>query len=155
MNELFERYKQGPEVLEKALEGITEEEASFHHIPGKWNIKQYLRHLADTEIVAGARFRQMLAEDNPPMNAFKEAVWAEQLDYAGAPVAESMAVFSVLRRDNADTLAKAGEAGLARTGQHAVRGPMTVQALAELFVMHVNKHAEHITAIREAYKATK
>jgi len=152
MNELFERYKQGPEVLEKALEGITEEEASFHHIPGKWNIKQYLRHLADTEIVAGGRFRQMLAEDNPPMNAFKEAVWAEQLDYAGAPIAESMAVFTVLRRDNADTLAKAGEAGLARTGQHAVRGPMTVQALAELFVMHVNKHAEHIAAIREAWK---
>lgn len=153
MTELIGRYKQGPELLEKMLEGITDEEASFHNIPGKWNIKQYLRHLADTEIVAGARFRQMLAEENPPMNAFKQDEWADHLDYTSAPVAESMAVFTLLRRDNADTLAKAGEAGLARTGQHAVRGPMTVQALAELFVMHVEKHAAHITAIRQDWKA--
>ena len=153
MTELIGRYKQGPELLLSVLEGITDEEASFHHVPGKWNIKQYLRHLADTEIVAGARFRQMLAEDNPPMNAFKEAVWADKLDYTSAPVAESMAVFTVLRRDNADTLAKAGEAGLSRTGQHSVRGPMTVQALVELFVTHVEKHAGHITAIRDAWKA--
>ena len=153
MNELIGRYRQAPEFLEKAVTGVTEEEASYAPQPGKWNIRQILRHLADTEIIAGGRFRQMIAEDNPPITAFKQDAWAEKLFYKKAPVEDSLAKLRMLRIDNADLLEESGESALDRTGTHAQRGPITVRQMLELFTGHVDRHIQQIEAIRTAWKS--
>lgn len=152
MNELIGRYRQGPEFLETAVAGVTDEEAMFSPADGKWNIRQILRHVLDTEIVAATRFRQMIAEDNPPMNAFKQDEWSARLAYSNAPIADSLSKFRVMRNDNADLLEDAGEKAMDRTGQHSVRGPMTVRSLVELFVRHVDSHAKQVDNIRAAWK---
>ena len=153
MNELIGRYRQGPEFLESALAGVTEDEANFHRESGKWNIKQTVRHLADTEILAAARFRTIISEDNPVLAGFKPDDWAAGLKYDQAPLAGSLAMFRALRVDNADLLEQSGEAALARTGQHSVRGPMSIQMFVELFLKHVETHVRHIKETREAWSA--
>lgn len=153
MSELIGRYRRGPEFLESALAGVTEEEANFHREPGKWNIKQLARHLTDTEILAAARFRTIIAEDNPVLAGFKPDDWAAGLKYDQASLAESTAVFRALRIDNANLLEQSGEAALARTGQHTVRGPMSIQQFVELFLKHVDTHVRHIEEIRAEWSA--
>ena len=153
MNELIGRYRQAPEFLEKAVVGVTEDEASYSPQPGKWNIHQILRHLTDTELIACGRFRQMIAEDNPPINAFKQDAWAEKLDYAKAPIQDSLAKLRMLRTDNADVLEQSGEAAMERTGVHGERGPVTVRQMVELFTRHVDRHVQQIEALRTAWKS--
>lgn len=152
MNELIGRYRQGPEFLETALEGVTAEESLHSPAPGKWNIRQIVRHLADTEIVAAARFRQIIAEDNPPITAFQQDKWAAALGYNDAPLADSLAKLRMLRNDNADVVQQAGESALQRSGVHAERGPVTIQQFLELFTRHVDTHVKQVEAIRTAWR---
>ncbi|MBM3152205.1 MAG: PDZ domain-containing protein [Chloroflexi bacterium] len=44
-----EKYDQALAVLEKALAGVTEEEAAIRPAPGEWNVKEVLAHLIHTE----------------------------------------------------------------------------------------------------------
>jgi hypothetical protein len=79
---LLERYRRGPEVLAVVLTGVFGEEEDFLPAPGKWSIRQIVAHLADAELVAAHRFRQVIAEDNPMLVAFDQDAWTRNLDYA-------------------------------------------------------------------------
>ena len=61
-SEALALFRRGPEILDKAIGGVSEEESKFVVAPGKWTIRQIVRHLTDTEIVVGMRLRQMIAK---------------------------------------------------------------------------------------------
>ena len=80
--ETLERFRRGPELLAVVLTGVYGEETDFTTGPGKWSIRQIIAHLADSELVAAQRFRQVIAEDDPKLGAFDQEAWARNLDYA-------------------------------------------------------------------------
>lgn len=65
--------------------------------PGKWNIRQILNHLADTEIVLNERIRRTIAEQHPFVIVFDQDRWNEYLDYTTYPLSLSKQVFSSIR----------------------------------------------------------
>ena len=69
---LLERFRRGPELLAVVLTGVFGEEEDFVPAPGKWSARQIIAHVADAELVAAHRFRQILAEDNPTLIAFDQ-----------------------------------------------------------------------------------
>src|SRR5215472_8233113 len=81
INALLERFRRGPEVLAVVLTGVFGEEEEFVIAPGKWNIRQIIAHLADTELVLAYRMRKVIAEDSPTIDAFDQDAWAKQLGY--------------------------------------------------------------------------
>ncbi len=155
ISELLERFRRGPEVLAVMLTGSAGPESDFITAPGKWNIRQILRHLADAELVGAHRFRVMLAEDNPPISAWDQNLWAANLDYSIRKPQESLETFRRIRADNHELLKGLPEAAFERTGMHAERGPITVKSLLDTYAGHVESHARSIQTIREEYKKAK
>lgn len=152
---LLERFRRGPELMAVILTGVFGEEEDYVPAPGKWSIRQLIAHVADTEIVAAGRFRQVIAEDNPTLLSFDQNAWAERLDYARRKPKQSLESFRRLRAENYELLKGLDEAAYERAGRHTERGPLSLRQMLELFSNHAETHARQIEAIREQYKKAK
>jgi len=152
---ILERYRRGPELLAVVLTGVFGEEEDFVAAPGKWSIRQIIAHLADSELVCGHRFRQILAEDHPAMTWFDEKLWTANLDYARRKPKQSLETFRRLRAENHELLKAFPETAFDRTGNHSRNGSMTLRQLVEDDAAHAETHARQLQEIREAYKAAK
>jgi hypothetical protein len=150
-NEAVALFRRGPEILDKAIAGVSEEESKFVPAPGKWTIRQIARHLTDTEIVVGMRLRQMIAEDRPLMAVFDQDLWADHLRYNDCEVFDSARKFRILRDDMSEFLAPLPAEQFERVGLHPERGVWTLREWVNHFGMHVEKHAGQIHRIREAW----
>jgi hypothetical protein len=151
---LLERYRRGAELLAVVLTGVFGEEEDFH-LPGKWSIRQIVAHLADAELVAAHRFRQVLAEDKPTLVAMDQDAWAANLDYARRKPKQSLETFRRLRAENHELLKSLPEASFERTGNHSKDGPLTLAALLERYAGHGEAHARQLQEMREEYKRGK
>ena len=149
--EILELFRRGPEILDDALRGVSEDESKFIPAPGKWTIRQIARHLTDTEIVAGMRLRQIIAEDKPLMAVFDQDLWAERLGYNDCDIFDSAAKFRALRADMSVILDSLPAAVFERAGVHPERGVETLADWVSRFGMHVEKHAGQIRRIRERW----
>jgi hypothetical protein len=148
---LTERFRQSPEVLAQALAGATAEETRFQPAPGKWSIREITAHLADTEIVAGMRLRQMLGESKPLLTVFDQDAWAKAFEYNERDVAASLETFRTLRAVNAALLDTMPAGAFHREGIHPERGVTTVGEWVERFTKHVERHAQQIADIRAVW----
>lgn len=150
-NEALALFRRGPEILDEAIAGVSEEESKFVAAPGKWTIRQIVRHLTDTEIVVGMRLRQMIAENRPLMATFDQDLWADLLHYNKYDVFDSAMKFRILRHDMSTFLAPLPVEEFERVGLHPERGACTLGEWVSRFGTHVEKHAGQIRRIREAW----
>ncbi len=67
MNSPIDNYLDGPQVLRKAVAGMTPEQLAARPIPGKWSTLEVVCHLADFEIVYADRIKRVIAEDEPTL----------------------------------------------------------------------------------------
>jgi hypothetical protein len=151
--EALNLFRRGPEILDSALRGVLEEESRFVPSPGKWTIRQIARHLTDTEVVAGMRLRQIIAEDRPSLAVFDQDLWADRLAYNDCDPFDSAAKFRVLRDDMSGILESQPASAFDRVGVHPERGVWTLGAWVRQFGKHVELHAGQIQAIRDRWRA--
>lgn len=152
---LLERYRRGPELMSVVLTGVFGEEEDFVLAPGKWSPRLIVAHLADDELVAAHRFRQMLAEDNPTLIGFDQDKWAAHLDYARRKPKQSLETYRRLRAENYELLKAMPASAFDRTGNHTERGVVTVLSFLEGMAQHDESHARQLQQLREAYKSRK
>jgi hypothetical protein len=150
LEQALDTFRRGPELMQEALRGVTTEESKHIPAPGKWSIGQLARHVADTEIVVGMRLRQIIAEDRPTLIPFDQELWAEHLRYTEADVTRSLAIFSSLRSDLAETLDALPPTAFDRMGVHPERGEKSLLEWVTLFGNHAETHAKQIRGIRES-----
>ncbi len=153
--ETLERFRRGPELLAVMLTGVYGDEVDFVTAPDKWSIRQLTAHLADTELVAAHRFRQVIAEHEPKLMAFDQEAWAKNLDYARRLPKQSLETLRRLRAENYELLKALPEDAFERTGLHSERGPITLRQMLTTFADHVENHARQMQSIRGAYKQSK
>ena len=153
--ETLERFRRGPELLAVTLTGVHSDEIDFTTAPEKWSIRQLTAHLADTELVAAHRMRQVIAEDQPKLMAFDQEAWARNLDYARRLPKQSLETFRRLRAENYELLKGLPETAFERTGVHSARGAITLGQMLSTFADHVENHARQMQAIRDEYKKVK
>ena len=151
----LERFRRGPELLAVVLTGVYGDETDFTPAPGKWSVRQIIAHLADTELVAAHRFRQVIAEENPTLVAYNQNAWATNLDYARRQPKQSLETFRRLRAENYDLLKALPEAAFERSGTHTERGQQTLRQMLDTFADHVESHARQMQALRDDYKKAK
>jgi hypothetical protein len=152
--ELLERFRRGPELVAMSITGAAGAELDFVPAPGKWSVRQILCHLADGEIVAGARFRSILAEDNPLIIGYDQDAWAANLDYTHRKIAHALETFRHMRASTYDLLHAAPEPAFERKANHSERGPLILMDLLRTYVRHAEKHCEQISRVRQEYKAS-
>ncbi|HEU4743315.1 MAG TPA: DinB family protein [Meiothermus sp.] len=136
---LLQRLETQLSALELILKAPPEA-LDAHPIPEKWSARQNLAHLGRFHEVFLARLEQILAEDNPrlasrtPENDPDLAVWME------LPTAEVIARIKALRPKMLERLRGLSDAEFARTGVHALFGPMNIGELLEHFLVHEGHH---------------
>ena len=140
--------RETPDVLPRAIAGLSPQQLRQHERPGKWSITQVLQHLGDTEIVGAWRFRLILAQDRPTLTGYDQDLWADRLAYADGDPAAALELFTAVRRANLRLLQRATPEDLKRVGLHAERGEESVGHLRSLYAGHDLLHRRQIARIR-------
>src|SRR5438552_3759836 len=97
ISDLLERYRRGAELVAVAITGAAGPELDFSPAPGQWSIRQIMAHLADSELVSAMRFRKVIAEENPTLEAFDQDAWGRNLDYGRRKTSQTLESFRRIR----------------------------------------------------------
>ena len=112
--------------------------------PGVWAPLEVLAHLADIEVVFGARLRAMLTIDGPPLQKVDGARLATRARYLDWPLAVALDRFRRRRDDNLELLDACSAEEIGRVGLHPARGPVTVADMVALMLAHDTDHLGQI-----------
>jgi hypothetical protein len=145
--DLIERFRQGADAVSAALEGLRDGEVDAAEAPGEWSVRQIVHHLADTELMRGARLFRLLTHDHPAIDEFDEGAFAERLHYE-RDVDSSLAAFVALRESLSSLLKRLSEEEWRRAGVHTELGLYGVETVVERGVSHAADHAEQIRRAR-------
>src|SRR5438477_6638779 len=116
LSDTLERFRRGPELLAVVLTGAAGKEIDYASGPDKWSIRQIVAHVADSEIVGAQRMRQVIAEDNPTLQAYDQEAWVRNLDYQRRKPTQSLDTFRRTRAENYELLKALPETAFTRTG---------------------------------------
>jgi len=108
--------------------------------PGEWSALECLGHMADSELVTSARYRWILAEDEPPLQGWAQDLWADRFERSGADSDALLALFAALRRANLELWARTPIASRSRVGIHSERGPESLELLFRMQAGHGRVH---------------
>jgi len=143
-----------PAALRSAVAGLTDAQLDTPYRPDGWTVRQLIHHVADSHMNAYTRLRLALTEENPTIKPYDEAKWAELDDARSLPVDVSLALLDALHT-RMDVLLRATSAdAFQRTLVHPENGPMTLDALLNVYAWHGPHHTAHVTSLRERMQWT-
>jgi hypothetical protein len=119
--------------------------------PGKWNAREILCHLADSEIAFGFRLRQTLAEPRHVIQPFDQERWAGMYGNLGARSA--LNAFSALREWNLALIGSTSPEAMSKPVHHPERGDMTFRTIVETMAGHDLDHLAQIDRIIAGFAA--
>ena len=134
-----------PQRLAAQLDRLGPEGMERPYAPGKWNARQVLCHLADTELVFAFRLRQTLAEEHHVVQPMDQEKWAANYDAYGARAA--LEVFTAVRKWNLALLAVVPPAVMSKPVTHPERGQLTFRVLIEIMAGHDLNHIKQMEGI--------
>jgi uncharacterized damage-inducible protein DinB len=145
---LIEAYAVGPAKLRAAVAGLTHEELTARPGPGAWSILEVVVHLADSDAISIDRMKRMLTEDNPPLFYADETAYVVRLHTHEQDLEDALTLLEVGRRQWARVLRLLPDEAFARTGQHNLRGTVTVGGYVASYVEHIDDHLKFIVGKR-------
>lgn len=152
IQEVLERFRRGPELIAVAATGAAGPQLDYRPGPGKWSVREIVWHLAEAEMVGAMRLRQVIAEDNPTLQAYDQNAWTARLGYARRKFAPALELFRKVRGENYELLAGLPAEAFARTGNHTEAGRVTLLDLVRGYAEHAENHSRQIRETRQAYK---
>ncbi len=146
-----------PARLAELLDGVTPELARWTPAPGKWSILQIVCHLRDMERLAyQARYRRLLAEENPLLPDIDGDALALESDYQSQDLATAFDEWRSLRVETLKVLEPAApltDEEWARGGVHGGVGPITMEGyLKRQAIGNDTAHFGQIRDIRRRYE---
>lgn len=108
--------------------------------PTEWSVIECLGHLVDSEFVASARMRWILAEDEPEIVGYDQDRWVDGLRHRDDDPEELISLFAALRESNLRLWAATPMADRERFGRHRERGPESYGLIVRLGAGHDRFH---------------
>ena len=120
--------------------------------PGEWSVLECVAHLVDSELVVAARYRWILAEDEPELVGYDQALWVDGLRHGDDDPAALLALFETVRGANLELWSRMPVADRERVGRHRERGPesfgLTFRLAAGHDRLHLAQAARALEAVR-------
>lgn len=151
--ELIDRYVAGTDLIQQAVQGMSEEQLNATPIPGKWSTRQVVCHLADFEPVYADRMKRVIAEECPSFFGGDPDVFAAHLAYDRRPISEELNLVSAVRQHVATILRGLNADDFQRAGNHSEAGLMTLEKLLTNIGNHIPHHIRFIEEKRKALGA--
>ena len=146
---LIDNYLNGPQVLRKAVAGMSLEQLLARPIPGKWSTLEVICHLADFEIVGADRIKRVIAENEPTLFDGDEKVFASRLAYHQRNAEEELLLIETIRKHVARILRTLKPEDFQRRGVHLGVGPMTLEGFIQVRINHIARHVPFIEEKRK------
>jgi hypothetical protein len=118
----------------------TERDADAAYAPGKWTVRQVLRHVIDTERIFAYRALCIARVERQALPSFDEGDYAREADAALMGLTELKEECLLVRRSTIALYRSFSGSILQRSGT-AAGGPVTVNALAYMILGHWRHHA--------------
>jgi hypothetical protein len=144
--------RKAPKRLKKLLKGLSEKQLSRRPAPEKWSIKEIVAHLADGEVIMGARIRFVAAQDRPPLPGYDQDLFVQNLGVHRVKTKDLLHAFAMARKLNVQLLERLPESALDRTGLHAERGEESIRTMITMYAGHDIIHEEQVKLAREALR---
>lgn len=123
--------------------------------PLKWSVKEILSHLADHEVMQGARWRMVAAMEKPPIAGYDQNAFVEAQDMAKVSVKELLRAFRAAREANLGCLERLGSKVWQRSGMHAERGEETMADMTWRAAGHDRIHEGQLARVLAELAAKK
>jgi hypothetical protein len=137
-----------PEQMRNAIDGLSEEQLATPYRDGGWTVRQLVHHVADSHMMAFARVRLALTQENPTVNAYDENTFALMYDSLAAPVEWSLEIIESLHARWVMMLQSLDDEQWQRCFLHPERGPQTIEVATLLYAWHSRHHVAHVTHLR-------
>ena len=121
------------------LSGRDEIDGDFRYAPDKWNAKEVLGHVCDTERIFAYRALRIARGDQTPIEGYEQDDYVKNGPFASAPFCEIIEDYIAVRRATLTLLRNLDEAGWARRGV-ANKNEVSVRALAYIIAGHELHH---------------
>jgi hypothetical protein len=152
-DELLQRYREGPDLLELAVFGLSDAELDYKPTDGGWSPREVVHHTADSEMTSAIRLRKLLAEENAKIQGYDEMEFSRRLHYRERPIDASLKAVRASRMTSLSILECLTDAEWSRSGTHSDSGPYSVQTWLEIYADHCHDHAKQISdALDEAMR---
>jgi DinB superfamily len=106
----------------------------------EWSVLEVAGHILDAEVVASARYRWILAHDEPPLIGYDQDLWVGRLRHNEDVPDELLALFEALRTANLALWSRSSESERARVGIHEERGAESYELVFRLIAGHDRNH---------------
>ena len=147
---LIGNYLDGPQLLRKAVAGMTPEQLVARPIPGKWSTLEVVCHLADFEIVYADRIKRVIAENEPAFSSGDPDLFAARLAYHDRIAEDELLLIETVRKQIARILRTLKAEDFQRRGIHSEAGPLTLETLVQRITAHIPHHVQFIEETRKA-----
>ena len=105
--DLIDQYLAGPDLLQRAVQGMNEEQLDAKPIAGKWSTRQVVCHLADFEPIYADRMKRVIAEQCPTFFGGDPDTFAAHLAYEHRSIDSELTLLTAIRHHTAAILARA------------------------------------------------
>lgn len=141
-----------PDVI-RALLADAGPDARTEPEHGEWSVAGCIAHLTDGELVVSTRYRWIIAEEQPAIVGYDQALWVANLRHREDEPEALLALFETLRRSNLALWERFGATHGDRIGLHSERGPesydLTFRLAAGHDRIHLAQARRALTAVRE------
>jgi uncharacterized damage-inducible protein DinB len=148
----LEAYKMGYNDLQNALRELPMDMWYYNPSPGKWNIKEILVHIADSEINGYMRCRMIIAQSGSAITPYDQDKWAKNLNYLSASVDSNLELFRMLRVINYSLLNGLKDEVWDNYIIHPESGKMTLKDWLNIYTQHITIHINQMKRNYEAWK---
>jgi hypothetical protein len=140
------------EAFTNMLTSIPREAASWHPAKGEWCVNECAGHVIEAEKRGFAgRIRIMLGAEDPDLPGWDRTSIAHARNDCARPPSELATELSTLRADSVALIRALTPDQLARGGNHADVGRLTVNELLHEWVHHDGNHVRQAFANVQAY----
>jgi hypothetical protein len=123
--------------------------------PGEWSVVELIGHMVDSELVSAARYRWILAQDEPDLVGYDQDMWVSALRHRDDDPKRLLAQFEALRAANLELWQRSTPTQRARVGIHRERGRESFDLLFRLLAGHDRVHLAQARAALETVRMDK
>lgn len=147
----LESLRKAPKRLRRLIKGLGRKQLEANVEEGKWSMKEVLAHLADGEVVLGARIRMVAAMERPVLVGYDQDAFVRGLRYDKVSSEQLLEDFAAVRALNVALLERLPDEAFARIGVHAERGEESLATMMFMYAGHDRMHEaqlERLAAVK-------
>jgi hypothetical protein len=108
--------------------------------PGEWSALEVMGHMLDAEVVVSARYRFIVAHDEPPLIGYDQDRWVQSLHHNDDDPSALLDHFEAIRLANLAMWRRSNPDERSRVGLHGERGPESYDLTFRLLAGHDRVH---------------